>query len=78
MLWRSRLFAFMAENEKMSNLTWHNETRRLGDLVSYADNPRDIGEQQAKRLAHSRRKFRQPQTIAIGPGGEVYDGHQQW
>lgn len=61
----------------MTDLEWRNETRRLGDLVPYADNPRDIGEAQAERLAHSKRKFRQPQTIAVGPGGEVYDGHQR-
>ena len=61
----------------MGNLTWRNETRRLGDLVPQPDNPRHIGEAQARRLKESREKFDQPQTIAIGPDDDVYDGHQR-
>lgn len=60
-----------------SSLTWHDDTRRLGDLVPWPRNPRDIDAVQAERLRESLGEFDQPLPIAIGPDGEVYDGHQR-
>jgi len=61
----------------MTDLTWTNETRRLGDLVPWPRNPRQIGDAEAERLKQSRERFEQPQVIVIGPGDVVYDGHQR-
>jgi group I intron endonuclease len=40
-------------------------------------NPRRINKEQAKRLVESFDQFGQVETIAIGPGNEVYNGHQR-
>ena len=61
----------------MTDLTWTNETRRLGDLIPWPRNPRKIGDAEAERLKQSRERFEQPQVIVIGPGDVVYDGHQR-
>jgi hypothetical protein len=58
-------------------LTWRNETRRLGELVPWDRNPRQIKDAEAKRLGESLLQFGQVQTIAVGPEGEIYDGHQR-
>jgi len=59
------------------NLTWANERRRLRELVAWEHNPRQIGKAQASRLADSLEQFGQIHAIAIGPDGEIYDGHQR-
>jgi ParB-like chromosome segregation protein Spo0J len=61
----------------MGDLTWTNDTRRLGDLVPWEHNPRQIKEAEAERLLDSLETFGQVQTIAIGPNNEIYDGHQR-
>ena len=58
-------------------ITWTNEKRRLGDLIPWPRNPRQIKQDQGKRLAASLEEFAQVETIAIGPGNEVYNGHQR-
>lgn len=58
-------------------ITWTNESRRLGDLIAWPRNPRQIKTDQAKRLVESFDQFGQVETIAIGPGNEVYNGHQR-
>ena len=58
-------------------ITWANETRKLGQLVPWPRNPRQIKTDQAKRLAKSFDEFSQVETIAVGPGNEVYNGHQR-
>ena len=58
-------------------LAWINETRKLSELIPWEHNPRLIKEQEAKRLLESLDEFGQIQTLAIGPGNEVYDGHQR-
>jgi DNA modification methylase len=61
----------------MPDLAWANTTRRLGDLIPWPRNPRQIKRDQAKRLVQSFDEFGQVETIAIGPGNEVYNGHQR-
>jgi len=61
----------------MSDLTWTNSTRKLSDLVPWTRNPRQIKDADAARLAESLDQFGQIHAIAIGPGGEIYDGHQR-
>jgi len=58
-------------------ITWTNERRKLSDLTPWERNPRQINEDAAKRLAESLEEFGQIQTIAIGPSGEILDGHQR-
>jgi hypothetical protein len=58
-------------------LTWTTETRRLGELVPWPRNPRQIRQDQARRLSESLDEFGQVDVIAVGPGGEVYNGHQR-
>jgi hypothetical protein len=58
-------------------VTWTNERRRLGDLQPWPRNPRQIKTDQAKRLVESFDQFGQVETIAIGPAGEIYNGHQR-
>jgi len=61
----------------MTDLTWRNDTRKLGDLVPQPDNPRKIKSAQAERLKESFDDFAQVETIAIGPDGAIYNGHQR-
>ena len=58
-------------------ITWTNERRKLGDLIPWEINPRQIKADQAKRLAQSLDEFAQIETIAVGPNNEVYNGHQR-
>lgn len=61
----------------MDKITWTNERRKLSDLIPWPRNPRQIKGDQAKRLVQSFDEFGQVETIAIGPGNEVYNGHQR-
>ena len=58
-------------------LTWTNEKRRLGDLIPWPRNPRQIKRAEARRLVASVDEFGQVETLAIGPGDTVYNGHQR-
>jgi len=61
----------------MTDIAWTNETRKLSELVPWERNPRQIKQDQAKRLNESLRDFGQPDVLAIGPNNEVYNGHQR-
>lgn len=61
----------------MANITWANEQRRLSELIPWPRNPRQIRDTQVGRLQESLEEFGQPEVIAIGPGNEVYNGHQR-
>jgi hypothetical protein len=61
----------------MPGLTWTNETRRLGDLIPWSRNPRQIRKAEAERLAQSLDEFGQIHPIAIAPDGTILDGHQR-
>jgi hypothetical protein len=58
-------------------ITWTNERRKLGSLIPWPRNPRKIKTDQAKRLVQSFNDFGQVEPIAIGPGNELYNGHQR-
>lgn len=58
-------------------ITWTNDTAALGDLVPWERNPKRISRTHAARLLEYWQRIGQFQTIAIGPSGEVYDGHQR-
>lgn len=61
----------------MADITWTNDTRKLSQLIPWPRNPRQIKGEQVKRLQASFEQFGQPEVIAIGPGNEVYNGHQR-
>jgi len=61
----------------MSDIAWANEKRKLSQLIPWPRNPRQIKSDQVARLQESLEEFGQPEVIAIGPGGEVYNGHQR-
>src|SRR3990172_13108234 len=56
---------------------WTNEKRKLSQLKPWPRNPRQIKSDQAKRLGESFDQFGQVETLAIGPDGEIYNGHQR-
>ena len=58
-------------------VTWANCQVTLGELQPWSDNPRLSTKAQARRLLESWQRFGQVQTVAIGPSGQVYDGHQR-
>lgn len=60
-----------------NGLTWTNDTRKLSDLIPWERNPRKINPPEGERLAASLDEFGQIHAIAIGPDGEIYDGHQR-
>ena len=59
------------------SISWTNSTRKLSELIPWPRNPRQIKTDQAKRLVESFEQFGQVETIAVGPDGEVYNGHQR-
>lgn len=61
----------------MSDLTWTADSATLGELVPWERNPKSISKRNAERLLDYWRRIGQFQSVAIGPGGEVYDGHQR-
>jgi ParB-like chromosome segregation protein Spo0J len=58
-------------------ITWTEQKRKLGDLLPWSRNPRQIKQDQARRLLESFNEFGQVETLAIGPDDEVYNGHQR-
>lgn len=58
-------------------LTWLPCTVTLGELQPWERNPKRMSKAQAARLLASWETLGQFQTLAIGPAGEVYDGHQR-
>lgn len=61
----------------MTKPTWTNDRVKLRELLPFDDNPRMSSGKQAERITKSVDRFGQVHTVAIGPRGEVYDGHQR-
>jgi len=61
----------------MSDVTWTPTTIPLRALTPWERNPKRISKTHAARLLELWDELGQFQTIAIGPAGEVYDGHQR-
>ncbi len=61
----------------MTETTWTATTITLSKLKPWERNPKRISKAHAERLLDLWQRLGQFQTIAIGPGGEVYDGHQR-
>ena len=61
----------------VSELTWTTETRRLGDLMKWEPNPRQLTKAQAERLRESITEFGYSQLYEIEPDNTIIDGHQR-
>ena len=61
----------------MENLIWHNEKRKVSELISYPKNPRKMSEAQAKQLKASIEKFNLVEPPAIDLDGMIISGHQR-
>ena len=61
----------------MSDLAWTPDTARLDSLELWEHNPKRMSKTRAERLLQSWRDMNQYQTLAVGPSGECYDGHQR-
>jgi DNA modification methylase len=57
--------------------TWKNEKRKLGELISWEHNPRQITTEQAKHLQESLDKFGLVYPPLISKDNDIYDGHQR-
>lgn len=66
-----------ARPQKGRAIQWANVKVRLGDLTPWDDNPRMSTPEDAKALLESWQELGQFETIAIGPNGDVYNGHQR-
>lgn len=61
----------------MSDVEWKHVNVALRDLTPWERNLRRISKKNAERLLDLWQHPGQFQTTAIGPAGEVYDGHQR-
>ncbi len=59
------------------NFEWHNEKRKIKDLVPYVANPRQITDKQAKDLKASLDKFGVADPIIINTDNTIIGGHQR-
>lgn len=61
----------------MSERTWVRDTAKLRDLELWEQNPKYLTARAGQALQASWDDMGQYQTLAIGPNGECYDGHQR-
>lgn len=61
----------------MSEITWHNERRKVSALITWAINPRKISEQQQEHLKRSLQRFNLADPIIIDTDDTVVGGHQR-
>ena len=72
----TKAIEFEAEIRQVK-LKWTTETRRLGDLVKWDPNPRQLTADQAVRLRRSIAEFGYSQLYEIEPDNTIIDGHQR-
>lgn len=58
-------------------ITWTNGQKRLGDLVRWEHNPKQLTKEQAADLRASLKKFNQALPFLVSPDDDIYDGHQR-
>jgi hypothetical protein len=61
----------------VSELQWTPDTVELQEFDLWQRNPKRMSRERARRLLASWREMGQYQTLAIGPDGQCYDGHQR-
>lgn len=60
-----------------SDLVWRNERRKIGELVDWERNPRQMTEKQASDLAASLKRFGYVESIAVNLDGTIIGGHMR-
>lgn len=63
--------------KKEIKLEWHNEKRKISDLIPYESNPRQITEKQYSDLKKSVTKFNLAEIPAINLDNKICAGHQR-
>jgi ParB-like chromosome segregation protein Spo0J len=58
-------------------LSWHNEKRKVKDLIPHEGNPRQMDERQAGELTKSIQKFNLAEIPAINTDDRIVAGHQR-
>lgn len=58
-------------------IEWHNEKRKIKELVPYVSNPRQITEKQAEDLKKSLDKFGLAASLVINTDNTIIGGHQR-
>ena len=61
----------------MKKLKWHNEKRKVNDLLPYSKNPRKINDKQISDLKRSLKKFNLVEIPAIDVDNKIIAGHQR-
>jgi DNA modification methylase len=61
----------------LAPLEWHNETRKVKDLVPYEFNPRILTEEKKQKLINSIEKFNLAEVPAINTDNKIIAGHQR-
>jgi len=60
-----------------SDIIWHNETRRLSDLIPVSYNPRKLSKKERKDLKKSLCKFNLAEVPVINTDSTILAGHQR-
>lgn len=60
-----------------NELIWHNETRKISELIKYPKNPRHLTEKQYNDLKQSLEKFNLVETPAINLDNKIISGHMR-
>lgn len=61
----------------MTKLKWHNETRKIDELLPFESNPRQLTDEQAEDLKKSLAKFDLVEIPAIDTDNKIIAGHQR-
>lgn len=61
----------------MKKLIWHNEKRKVDDLLPFDKNPRTISDKQIADLKRSLKKFNLVEVPAIDADNKIIAGHQR-
>jgi len=61
----------------MQKLIWHNEKRKVNNLLPYEKNPRKITDKQLEDLKRSLKKFNLAEVPAIDTDNSIMAGHQR-
>ena len=61
----------------MKKLIWHNEKRKVNDLLPFEKNPRQISDKQIYDLKRSLKKFNLVEVPAIDTDNKIIAGHQR-
>ncbi len=61
----------------MEKLEWHNEKRKVSELLPYDKNPRKINQKQLADLTKSFKKFNLVEIPVVDTDGKIVAGHQR-